>query len=170
MSDLFKLVQKAKTDEGLSKATKVIKQYIAENKSLLITGDDQNNLMHQAAKYAPDLIPLLSSVIDVNSRNKNAAAPLHTAAKYNKDSVKQLLKHDELEINVLDAQNNTPLHYAAKFNQGTVKLLIKKGADANAKNTDGKTPLDLLQIAEHKSESKSESKSEHKSESKKKTK
>ena len=40
----------------------------------------------------------------------------------------------------------TPLHCAANYNlTDLVRLLLEKGADVNAVNKDGKTPLDLAE-------------------------
>jgi ankyrin repeat protein len=53
-------------------------------------------------------------------------------------------------VNHLDMQNDSPLHIAIEveqvlfFNKGEVaKYLIEEGADINAKNKSGKTPIQM---------------------------
>jgi ankyrin repeat protein len=48
------------------------------------------------------------------------------------------------DINKTDCNGNTPLHTAAsKGNFEVVKFLVEAGANPIAKNSKGKTPLDL---------------------------
>jgi ankyrin repeat protein len=145
--DLFAQIQNCKGDDDVKRIKKDIKSRVKkkEKLELLLNGDNRDTLLHAAARYCPDLISTLVKVIDIDAINKHSITPMHVAAKYNKDSVKKLGKYD-VEVMEIDSQKNTPLHYAAKFNQDCVKSLLKLGADANAKNNDGKTPLDLLEI------------------------
>ena len=54
-----------------------------------------------------------------------------------------LLKRD-MEANRRDKYNETPLHLATKYGQFRLaKILLEHGADANAKNDDGMTPLQI---------------------------
>ena len=47
-------------------------------------------------------------------------------------------------MNAKDDRGETPLHYAATYDQKEIdELLIAEGADVNAKNRGGKTPLDF---------------------------
>jgi uncharacterized protein YbjQ (UPF0145 family) len=67
-----------------------------------------------------------------------------TAAR--KGDLTALQQHIDAEVDIDDRDKkdeSTPLHYAAYYGQvETVKWLVEKGADKNARNNDGITPLD----------------------------
>jgi ankyrin repeat protein len=57
-----------------------------------------------------------------------------------------LLKHPDIDVNVLDNNNNTPLHLAVKWRYvDIVKILLDKHAKLDMKNDSGKTPLELAE-------------------------
>jgi ankyrin repeat protein len=117
---------------------------------------------------------LLANGAMVNIKDKYGGnTPLHTAAAWgHKDAVELLLAHGAA-INAQDDKGETPLHRAAVYrnivqrmavnakdddndpaslkwaadHKAVVELLLAKGADANAKTNDGKTPLNFA--AEH---------------------
>ena len=52
-----------------------------------------------------------------------------------------------VQVNIGNLDNNTLLHIAISQGQlDAIKLLIEKGADVNAKNKNGSTPLRLAEI------------------------
>ena len=67
-----------------------------------------------------------------------------TAAR--KGDLTALQQHIDAGIDIEDRDEeheSTPLHHAAYYGQvETVKWLVEKGADKNARNNDGNTPLD----------------------------
>ena len=82
--------------------------------------------------------------IDVKDHNgKNA---LHFAARWNcSDIINYLIKLRTFDINVRDIHSQTPLHYACKYCDMQLPLLLLSiGADINAQDEDGKTPLHCL--------------------------
>jgi len=73
---------------------------------------------------------------------------LHTAFTndVNEETMQLLLDFEGIDASVMNIDENTPMHYFAR-NANSVDMLkfcaslVKKGADVNAKNTDGDTPL-----------------------------
>jgi ankyrin repeat protein len=63
------------------------------------------------------------------------------------DRVRTLLREDPDCVNVRDDDRRTPLHCANKDTQHgeeIIELLIEHGADINAKNNEGRTPVDQM--------------------------
>ena len=82
--------------------------------------------------------------------------PLHRAAMEGDENLTQLLltkKSEEvgpLNIDARDRENYTPLHWAAQRGYTAIaKLLIDAGADINAVNTNGETPLQCAKENRH---------------------
>lgn len=74
-------------------------------------------------------------------KNSSAIDPIET--------VSSLCEFD-LKINIADSWGNTPLHYAAQRGSTISSLyLIQRGADLEAKNEDGNTPLGLGLLGRH---------------------
>lgn len=85
---------------------------------------------------------------NVNERtNIKGQALLHLAAENNKvEEVERLLSLIDAKVDITDRYDRTPLHCAAIHNEGsshfdTIKLLLSNGAQVNALNKEGKTPL-----------------------------
>ena len=87
---------------------------------------------------------LVSRGADTNAVNKGGHAPLHVAAAGEKDCpelCEMLLKH-YATIDAVDAEGNQALHWAGcKGHLKTGKVLVSHGADSNALNKQGRTPL-----------------------------
>lgn len=85
-----------------------------------------------------------------SSDDNDGMTPLHLAAARNEMSdVLKLLKRRNADINVRTKFDETPLHEAAKSNYGcnnfkVMKLLMERGADVNALDISGLTPLFFL--------------------------
>jgi ankyrin repeat protein len=75
-------------------------------------------------------------------------APICEAVKFGGlDRVRTLLRENPECVNVRDVGGGTPLHYPNKDTQhgaDIIELLIEHGADINAKNNEGRTPLDQM--------------------------
>ena len=85
------------------------------------------------------VIWLVEQGLDINIPDYYGATPLYRQAILGRDTVKLLC---ELGADIEKPNGDTPLHMAAEFfHPRTVKFLIDKGANVNAKNDMGRTPL-----------------------------
>src|SRR5690348_5735860 len=71
--------------------------------------------------------------------------PIHEAVLNDDiDTLRKLVKADPKAVNIPDYDNNTPLHLAVlRGNTKLVAFLLSKGANVNARNHTGMTPLIL---------------------------
>jgi ankyrin repeat protein len=69
---------------------------------------------------------------------RNLGTALHAAE--NENTLKLLLQHENIDVNVKDNSGNTPLHYFS--NKETTELLLNhENIDVNAKDNDGRLVL-----------------------------
>uniref|UniRef100_A0ABD2XBU6 Uncharacterized protein n=1 Tax=Trichogramma kaykai TaxID=54128 RepID=A0ABD2XBU6_9HYME len=108
-------------------------------------------------KKAKEVVKLLvRSGVDPNLANKDGLTLLHIiSARFYLglpllavlDLAKLLFeiaeeKQQPLQVNARDKYGNTPLHFAVlHYNDYVTKMLLRKGADPNAANDEGSTPL-----------------------------
>ena len=105
--------------------------------------------LHMAILYnnTPAAEMFLKRGADVNVKNIWNFTPLHYAAMRNQLLVRLLLDY-QAAINDQDARGNTALHHAARNGQiDIIEMLLGRGADANAVNQEGFSPLfQLIQL------------------------
>lgn len=75
-------------------------------------------------------------------------SPLHRAAGSNSKhslSIALLLIEHGAKVDAQDSNGDTPLHVAVSFQNSAMASMLfeEKKADANLKNKDGKTPVEL---------------------------
>ncbi|CAB0043469.1 unnamed protein product [Trichogramma brassicae] len=95
---------------------------------------------------------LLTKGADPNAVNDNGETPLHIISRYAKtDDLARMFfwscdeKKKTLQLDAKDKRGWTPLHLAMRSGYlDLIELLLTKGADPNAVNVDGKTPLHVI--------------------------
>jgi len=132
--------------------------------------------LHLAAIYDHKEIAeiLIAEGADVNAKNKRDMTPLHLAARSGRKEIAQLLIAKGADVNAKDENSLTSLdqaiqrkkteianllrkhggkrgavysiHVAAKGDIEAVKQHLAAGADVNAKDEDGETPLDATSV------------------------
>ncbi|KLU85305.1 hypothetical protein MAPG_04333 [Magnaporthiopsis poae ATCC 64411] len=92
------------------------------------------------------VIRLLDSGFDINTQDHFGSSALWYAARNNhKDLVEMLLAERRADPNLVDQDGESLLHHMATFKSAVplpiLKVLIEHGANVNATNIEGKTPL-----------------------------
>lgn len=97
-------------------------------------------------------ISLVEVILDTYSESNfdvlddEGKAPIHYAVLSGIEEIVKKILEKKVNISLTDKQGNNALHLALlteKIHLSICELLVKSGIDINAKNNEGKTPLDL---------------------------
>jgi ankyrin repeat protein len=88
---------------------------------------------------------LVDKVHGIDARDAESRKPLHVACLFGNFATARLLVEKSSDVNVREMSGETPLRYALfrreKENSGYVQLLLNNGANIEATNDSGSTPL-----------------------------
>ncbi|CAG0912187.1 unnamed protein product, partial [Cyprideis torosa] len=82
---------------------------------------------------------LIQKGAEVNAKDRRGKTPLLVATENNHHSVVEVLLANGGDLNIANEDERSPLHQAESAE--TAELLIQKGAEVNAKDRRGMTPL-----------------------------
>lgn len=109
--------------------------------------DGRTALMHAVIDGKDELVQLLiARGSDVNIQDEQGFSALHFAAQDFRATAAMAILQAGARVDLRDKYGNTPLFRAVFNSRGRgeiIKLLLEHGADRNAKNNSGKSPLDL---------------------------
>lgn len=112
-------------------------------------GPNEEISLHIAARLGNlkicEILLEYGELTEVNAKDADGCSPLHLACKFGHYLTAQFLIRSGTLLNSTDDKLNTPMHYAAlNGEKKLIKYLFTKFTNANIKNEDGKTPLDIL--------------------------
>lgn len=126
--------------------------------------DDYEPTLFYSLKYPRLVKLLLEKGADVNAVNDFNKTALMYAAQFNLYESAKILLENGINVNAVTYNTNkeyhcrsisvygvSALHYAVRYTDiGFIKLLLDNGADKELRDTNGKTPLDWLEIYKNK--------------------
>jgi ankyrin repeat protein len=97
------------------------------------------------SKYPKIVKLLINKGVEINTRLKNVYTPLMYAIRYSTPEIVEILIDNNAKFSEYDEKDKlTPLIYSLLNSKPEIaKILIKKGANVNAKNKAGESPLKL---------------------------
>jgi cytohesin len=143
-----------------------VQTLLGETADLSLPDEEGNTLLHVAAARGHDSVAtlLVEKGVAIDSRNEKGETPLHLAAGMGDYETVRLLVEHGADVTVAGNAGWTPLHQAAELrnlemaqmqkafglestynwkrdNEQVAEFLIEHGADVNAQNKFGDTPL-----------------------------
>jgi hypothetical protein len=127
---------------------KVTKILLRNGANLEVADQDENSAFHKAVEQKSYEFAelLLRNGADLDKRNKKGDAPIHLAIKrMSSGGISTKLAHSLFQKpDVSDQQGRTALHLVSLNVHQAIPNLLKSGADVNAVDNKGRTPLHEL--------------------------
>lgn len=162
----FNIVRELIQKEFKIRRKEVIKILLDYNVNTNASDYKKNTILHLLANDTSmddDIITifelLLSKGANINAKNVNGLTPLHIAVRNRSlkiDFIKLLLKH-KVNIDSVDEDGKTPFHLLCKNswsdrkNEEIIDILISAGADIDARDKHGLSPLYTACLSNNKS-------------------
>lgn len=161
------LPHKYSSGDDVARSTIMIDYLIAKGAVINLKNNEGNTILHLTQKKAIAKL-LIAKSADVNSLNNMDNSPLNMAMndwnvgdnnprdEDETDETIELFILNGANINTTiyqkeyynDSEGDTPLHRTIKAGKNNLsKLLVSKGANINAKNASGVTPLDIARAS-----------------------
>lgn len=147
--DVALLYKSERATRELMNHVKCVDGVDVEDVDVNIKDSYQETALHLAALWMDipdDLFKLIhQKSTNINAQNKKGETPLHLALRNkSKTGTEELLKCDEVDINIKDHSNETALHCAATWPDIPLHLfhtILELTSDIKAINTYGNSPL-----------------------------
>ena len=127
--------------EAVIRNDKVLVDYMIRNRAD-VTAANRDGMTALHIVSDPNIAySLILNGANINAANRAGSTPLHWAISYNHIEIIRLLLRYGADTGAQDHLGNTPLHLAVNSSQEIVLMLIVSGANINATNKSGSTPL-----------------------------
>lgn len=129
-----------------------LKKLVEDHPEAMEHGPDGDSPLHRAIRFQhTDTVRfLLNKNPDLTSVDPAGRTPLHWAAVVGREDYVEMLLDKGADVNAMTAKAGTALHDAARCEMytgaaplATIQILLGNGADLDAKDEQGKTPLDV---------------------------